>query len=184
MRSTTSASYIDDELTLEIGSSITLTPSQNRAADGLLSGMATGGVCVLESAAGMGKTTVLRRLHANLGGAMVTARQFMNLLRERTPAAIEETFMEVLEAALQSQDVALVDDLHLITEVVQGYNYPRTNLINAALSAVLNEAEARGKKILFSTTGENGLDAVRHRALSWQIDEFEAEDFADRKSVV
>ncbi|HTU44653.1 MAG TPA: ATP-binding protein [Bryobacteraceae bacterium] len=178
MLSTTSASYIDDELTLAIGSGIRLTPSQQRAADGLLSGMATGGVCVLEGAAGMGKTTVLRWLRSTLGGAFVTARQFMNLLKERTPTAIEETFMEVLESALKSQDVALVDDLHLVTEVVQGFNYPRTNLINAALNAVLSEAEARDKKVLFSMTGENEPAAVRHRALSWEIDEFEAEDFA------
>ena len=178
MSSTTSASYIDDELTLAIGSGIRLTPAQQRAADGLLSGMAAGGVCVLKGAAGMGKTTVLRWLRSRLGGAFVTARQFMNLLKERTPTAIEETFMEVLESALKSQDVALVDDLHLVTEVVQGFNYPRTNLINAALSAVLSEAEARDKKVLFSMTGESELAAVRHRALSWEIDEFEAEDFA------
>ncbi|HEX3682102.1 MAG TPA: ATP-binding protein [Bryobacteraceae bacterium] len=178
MRSTTSASYIDDELALAIGSGIILTPSQQTAADGLLSGMAAGDVCVLECAAGMGKTTVLRWLHTKLGGAFVTARQFMNLLKKRTPAAIEETFMEVLETALKKYDVALVDDLHLVAQVVQGYNYPRTNLINTALSAVLGEAAACDKKILFSMSGENELDALRHRALSWEIDGFEAEDFA------
>ena len=178
MSSTLSASYIDDELTLVTGSGTILTPAQQKAADGLLSGMAAGGVCVLESAAGMGKTTVLRWVRAKLGGALVTARQFMNLLKERLPAAIEETLMELLETALKQENVVLMDDLHLVAEVAQGYNYPRTNLIHAALSVVLSEAEARGKKILFSMTGEGGLEVVRHRALSWKIEEFEAEDFA------
>lgn len=174
----TGTTYIEDELTLLTGGRVILTPSQQRAADDLLKGMAAGSVCVLESAAGMGKTTLLRWVRAKLGGAFVTARQFMNVLKRRTPAAIEETFLEVLEGALQAHDVVLADDLHLVTEVSQNYNNPRMNLINTALSALLEGAEARDKKILFSMTGGDELAALRHRALSWKIDEFEEQDFA------
>jgi shikimate kinase len=178
MSKSLSASYIDDDLELMTGSAVTLTPSQQRAADGLLSGMAAGQVCVLQSAAGMGKTTLLRRLRAKLGGEFVTARQFMNLLKQRAPTAIEETFMELVEGALRKSEVAFVDDLHLVTEVVEGYNYPRTNLLNAALSAVLSEVEVRDKKLLFSMSGDNEVAALRRRAVSWEIEEFEPEDFA------
>jgi transitional endoplasmic reticulum ATPase len=178
MLSTLGASFIDDELMLLTGSTVTLTPSQQRAAEGLLSGMAAGGVCVLHTAAGMGKTTVLRSLHAKLGGSFLTARQFMKALKQGPPAAIEETFMDLLEAAWRKSDVLFVDDLHLITEVVEGYNYPRAKLLNAAVSAVLSEAEARGRRFLFSVTGENELPAVRDRAVCWELDEFEPEDFA------
>src|SRR5579875_962487 len=178
MPSDTSASYMQEELALLTGAGVILTPSQQQAAGGVLTGIAAGAVCILESAAGMGKTTVLRCVHAKLGGAFLTMRQFMNLLKQRPPAAIEETFLEMLDSALQKHDVLFVDDLHLMTAVAQGYNYPRTNLIDAALSAVLGEVEARNKKILFSVTGENELAAVRSRALSWEIEPFEAADFA------
>jgi len=59
---------------------------------------------------------------AKLGGSIVAAGQFMALLKERSAAAIEETFMEVLEGALETSDVAMVDDLHLVMEVVEAYN--------------------------------------------------------------
>jgi len=40
-----------------------------------------------------------------------------------------------------------VDDLHLVMEVVEAYKNPRANLINAAVSVVLADAEARNKKV-------------------------------------
>lgn len=178
MSSTISAPYIDDELRLLTGSEIVLTPAQQRAADDLLTGMAAGNVCLLRGASGMGKTTVLRRVQAQSGGIFITARRFMSVLRERSPAAIEETFTEILEEALASAEVVLVDDLHLVTEVAQNFENPRTNLINAALSTVLAEAELRHKKFVFSTTRDDEPAPVSNRALRWEIEDLEPEDFA------
>lgn len=164
--------------TITNGLAITLAPAQQKAADDLLTGMAAGNVCVFRAGPGMGKTTVLRWMQAKLGGSLVVAGQFMTLLKKRSPAAIEETFMEVLETTLETSDVAMVDDLHLVMEVVEAYNNPRANLINAAVSVVLADAEARNKKFLFSMHGENEPPPVRHRALVWEMDDFEPEDLA------
>jgi hypothetical protein len=54
---------------------IILTPVQQKAADGLRAGAAVGDVVVLRSEAGMGRTTILRNVHAALGGAFIGVRQ-------------------------------------------------------------------------------------------------------------
>jgi hypothetical protein len=152
MSSTLSASYIDDDLELMTGSALTLTPSQQRAADGLLSGMAAGQVCVLQSAAGMGKTTVLRWLRGKLGGALVTARD-----------QIAERFLQMVRGVLQGREVALVDDVHRCK-----------NFGQEMLGAVAGEVEALRGKLLFTLNRETKWN----RAAKWEIEEFGVDDLA------
>src|SRR5262245_18546080 len=96
---------------------VQLTPSQRIAADGLVNGVFKGGILVLESSAGMGRTTVLQHVHDALGGALLGMRQFMTTLMNREPAAIEEAFLETIEQALEGSDLVIIDDLHLIHSV-------------------------------------------------------------------
>jgi transitional endoplasmic reticulum ATPase len=177
MRLTTNVLNSENEMLLT-EAEIILTPAQEQLTTDLLESLAAGHVFVLKAAGGMGKTTVLRWLQAKLGAVLVVARQFLTLLKERSPAAIEESFMDVLEGALEESDVVVVDDLHLVTAVVQNFDYPRANLINAVMSAVLSDAEARGKKIVFALDGDNELAPVRRRALLWEMGDFEEEDVA------
>src|SRR5882757_3748084 len=95
---------------------ITLTPTQQSAFDGLLSGISAGDVVVLRGDSGRGKTTILRKAHAKLGGAFAGVRQFLSALDGRQPAAIEEAFLAMLEEALASKDLVIVDDLHLVND--------------------------------------------------------------------
>jgi transitional endoplasmic reticulum ATPase len=178
MPSTMSATYIDDELALFVYGGAGLAPSQRRAADGLLAGMETGDVCVLRGAAGMGKTAVLRWLHAKLGGAFVTARGFLNRLKERAPAAIGQGFRGVLEEALQGQRVVLVDDLHLAMEVVEAFGGTRGELIEAAANVVRRGSGAKNKKLVVTMAGERAPNGAELRAAVWTMEDFEAEDFA------
>src|SRR5438045_8617551 len=60
----------------------------------------------------MGKTTILQKAHASLGGAFLGVRQFLRTLDARQPAAIEEAFLSMLEDAVAVKDVVIVDDLH------------------------------------------------------------------------
>ena len=150
---------------------LTLTPTQQSAADGLLRGLPAGDVFVLEGQPGMGKTTVLLEVHRQAGGAFLGVRQFLDVLIAREPAAIEEAFLEMLDTALAGHDIVFVDDLHLITNVLESCDYPRTYLLDAALTAVLGEAAAQGKKIVFATAG-GAPWPVRRRAFRWEIGEF------------
>jgi hypothetical protein len=52
--------------------------------------------------------------------------------------------------------------LHLIQNVVEGCEYPRQNLFDAVLTAVLTSARAAHKKLLFAT--DHVPDPVSRRA--------------------
>ena len=57
---------------------------------------------------------------------------------------------------LREHDVVIVDDLHLVMNVVDGNDYPWPNLLEVALTAVL--AAGEGKKLRLN----------RHKKRTWQ----------------
>src|SRR6185436_13043048 len=156
---------------------ITLTPVQQTAAEELSTALAAGHVLVLRAAAGMGRTTVLRRVHSSAGGAFAGVRQFMDILASRQPAAIEEACLQMIEEALASHDLVIVDDLHLVTGIVDSCNYARSYLLDAALTAIMGEAGARNKKLLFGVDEGDAPWPVRRRAYSCEIGEFTPADY-------
>jgi transitional endoplasmic reticulum ATPase len=158
-------------------SEIVLTPAQQAAAKNLLASIPVGDVLVLRADYGMGKTTVLRNVHAAAGGAFVGVRQFMEALKARQPAAIEEAFFDLIEGALANHDLVIVDDLHLVTDVVDSCEYPRSCLLNMALTAILGEAAGRKKKLLFGVNNDDAPSPIRRRAYSWSIEDFGPEDY-------
>src|SRR5438094_9768535 len=93
-------------------SEITLTPTQKRAFDGLLGGLAAGSVVVLRGDSGMGKTAILRKVHAAEGGAFFSVRQLMDALMSQPPAAIEEACLHVVDTGRTSHALVIVGDLH------------------------------------------------------------------------
>ena len=156
---------------------ITLTPVQQTAAEELLAAISAGHVLVLRAGAGMGRTTVLRSLHSSTGGAFAAVRQFMDILASRQPAAIEEAFLQMIEEALASHDLVIVDDLHLVTSVVESCNYARSYMLDAALTAIMGEAGARNKKLVFGVDEGDAPWPVRRRAYSCEIGEFMPADY-------
>src|SRR5262245_1576232 len=117
---------------------IQLTPAQQRACDNLLAGFAAGQFFVLWGAAGMGKTTILRHIQAATGGIFIDSREVLAQLAARHPLAIEEAFLDAMRKAMASNDTVIVDDVHLITNVVSGCgNYPRPNLFDVPAQALL-----------------------------------------------
>jgi len=153
-----------------------LTPTQQSAAEGLAGGLSAGDVFVLEGQPGMGKTIVLQEVHRQAGGRFLGVRQFLEALMAREPGALEEAFLDMLDTALAGRDMVFVDDLHLVTNIVEGCDYPRTYLLDAALTAVLGEAAAQGKKIVFATAADAPWP-VRRRAFRWEIGDFTEEDY-------
>jgi transitional endoplasmic reticulum ATPase len=157
---------------------VTLTPAQQRAASKLLEGLAAGQVVVLRGAAGRGKTTILRSVQGAGVGAFVNTREFLAQLEARHPLAIEEAFLDAVRQALTAADVLLIDDLHLVTDVVSGCgSYPRSDLMNATAATLLTEAAEAGKKLVFSTA-TSVPDPIWQRADSWAVDEFDPADYA------
>ncbi len=157
---------------------IILTPAQQEAANGLLGGIPKGSVFMLRAERGLGRTTVLRKVHAAAGGALVGAQELMRSLASREPAGIEEALVETIENALSGNDIAIVDDLHLITHVTTACDYPRTYLLDIALLAALTGAAACGKKLIFGVDEKSVPPPVWRRAYSWTIRPFDVADYA------
>ncbi len=134
--------------------SIPLCPAQQMAFDVLQHAHPIGNVFVLHGDAGMGKTTVLREVERAHGGAFLSANTFLDAMQSRHPLALEETFEQWVRQALAKNDCVLVDDLHLLVEVVQGCgSYPRSGLLNVPLTALATLAIESNKKLFFALEG-------------------------------
>src|SRR5271155_1038238 len=152
-----------------------LTPAQQAAAESLRLALACGDVVVLQGDIGRGKTTVLKRVQAEIGGVLLGMREFMQALEAREPFAIEEAWIRLLEANLAKHDLVMLDDMHLIASVTEGYSYPRQHLLNVAITAVLEHA-TDNKKFVFAVL-EDAPEPVSRRAQTCEIAEFTPADY-------
>lgn len=157
-------------------SPVTLSPSQQRAAEAVMRGLERGDCAALQDRGSDGKTTVLRYVHRQLGGVLVGVRQFLAKMSAYEPAAIEEAFLDLIDEQIADHDLLVMDDLHLIKNVVESSDYIRKNLFDAVLTAALENAASAGKKVLFAC--DEIPSALSRRGHSWFIDDFRAEDFA------
>jgi hypothetical protein len=151
---------------------ILLTPVQQAAAKGLLDGISAGGILVLEGGVGQGKTTILRKLHSETGGAFIGMREFMATLSDRYQAVVEGAFMRLLEESLAGHDIAIVDDLHLVVRAATRCRGPQTYILDAALTAILGEARVLKKTLVFGVAEDETPWPVRLRACTWKIGKF------------
>jgi hypothetical protein len=124
---------------------------------------------------GRGKTTVLKRVHADMGGVLLGMRGFIQALQMREPFAIEEAWMHLMEASLAEHNLVILDDMHLIASVVEGCGYPRPNLLNVAITAVLEQA-GDNKKFVFAVE-EDSPEPISRRAPTCKIADFEPADY-------
>ena len=143
---------------------IVLTPLQQEAAAGLLESLAVSQVVVLQGVAGCGKSTILQALYSLEGGVLLGAQHIPGIRLAHGPAAIEEAFFRMIEDALEDHDLVLVDDLTLVTNAARGGGHGRVHLLDAALTAILAEARALGKRLVFAAEEEVPWP-VRRRAV-------------------
>jgi transitional endoplasmic reticulum ATPase len=158
---------------------VVLTPAQQEAWRKLVQEVPGGGVFVLWGAAGMGKTTILNELQAAIGGVLLNSSEFLVELGWRHPLAIEESFLDAVRRGLAQSNLVMVDDLHLVYNVVGNGcgTYPRNGLIEAPAESLMAEAAAAGKTLVFATTGGTP-DAIARRAYSWGIPAYQPKDYA------
>lgn len=160
----------------QVVSPLTLSPSQRRAAEGVMRGLERGDCAVLQDRRSDGKTTALGYVHRKLGGVLIGVRKFLTKLAAYGPVAIEEAFLDLIDEQLAEHDLLIVDDLHLVKNVVESCDYIRKNLFDAVLAAALESAASARKKVLFAC--DEIPDVLSRRAHSWFIHDLAADDFA------
>lgn len=158
--------------------SISLTPVQRGAFEGLSAGISKGQTLVLRGRAGFGKTTILRKIAEVYGGTLLGAREFLEALKLHQPSALEEAFLSLMDQALEDNPLVIVDDLHLITAVTENCEYPRQGLLHAVLTAVTYKASANRKTLLFAVE-DDIPNSLRGRAYAWKIGEFAPADYRE-----
>ena len=80
---------------------IQLIPAQESAFRVLKYASNAGSLMLLSSPSGRGRTTVLRKLHAEMGGGFVTGKDFIETSAARHPLSLEETLYSAVIASLQ-----------------------------------------------------------------------------------
>ncbi|HWZ30253.1 MAG TPA: ATP-binding protein [Bryobacteraceae bacterium] len=154
---------------------VTLSPSQQKAADGILLGLERGDYAILQDHDSDGKTTVLDYVHRELGGVRIGIRDFLSKLSAYEPIALEEAFLHLVEAKLAEADVVIVDDLHRVKDVVESCDYPCKHLFSAVIAALVEKAATMRKKMVFAT--DDAPVAIANRAHAWFITDFATVDY-------
>ncbi len=159
-----------------------LCPAQQQAFDTLSRLLPIGNVFVLYGHSGSGKSSVLQNLHQGLQqelhSAFLTMKDFVDAMRDRHPLALEETFEQMIMDAVRGNETVIVDDLHLLNNVVccNGM-YPRVRFLNAPLTTLSTYAVETHKKLIFGSEG--GVpEPINNRAFYAVIGEFKAIDYA------
>jgi transitional endoplasmic reticulum ATPase len=138
---------------------IHLIPAQESAFRVLKYASSAGSLMLLSSPSGRGRTTVLRKLHAEMGGGFVTGKDFIETSAARHPLSLEETLYSAVIGSLKQNPVVFVDDVDLIHDATSSCHfYPRGQYVETALLELSDAALREEKKLFVSTDG-----AIAHR---------------------
>jgi transitional endoplasmic reticulum ATPase len=157
---------------------IGLSPAQEKLAGQVLAAIRVCPIVVVRCRGGMGRSSILRSVRDRLGESMAGVCHFLRLLKDRQPIAIEETFADLIEDALNRQEVLIFDDLHLVQRVVEDYSYPRQELLDLALTALLDAADCRSKRMILGFNEGVLPPSLERRAQILELEAFKPEDYA------
>lgn len=159
----------------------TLSPTQQKEFDRLAYALQVGSAVALWGGTGTGKTTILQQLHRVRGGKFLNMKDFVEAMRGQHPLAVEETFERLMMDALIQNDTVILDDLHLLYDVVCGCGYdnayPRAKFLDAPLTTLLVHAEEAGKRLVFGSEGSTS-GVLSKRCYFAGIEKFTEEDYA------
>ena len=155
-----------------------LCPAQQQAFEYLTTGLRVGSILRLSGGVGRGKTTILKELHKQTGGAFLNMKDFVEASAKAHPLALEETLYRLLLDALNAHPVVIMDDVHLPDLSAGGCHfYPRSGYFNSIMMGLCAYALESGRKLIFST-GNYLAEAAQQRSYSFRIERFKAEDYA------
>src|SRR6266478_1797896 len=132
-------------------SNIQLCPAQKQAFDSALAGVQLGSILRVWGGTGRGKTTILRELHRQVGGAFLNMKEFVEASATKHPMALEETLYQLIMDALKANPLVIVDDVHLLDLFSAGCHfYPRSGFFNSTMMGLCTYALEAKKKLVFA----------------------------------
>jgi ATP-dependent 26S proteasome regulatory subunit len=136
-----------------------------------------GNLFVLFAPTGTGRSTVLREVHREWGGAMLGLKDFVDAMGGHHPLAVEETFADIVLENLRANECVFVDDLHLINKVVCcHYSYPRMGFFDVALHGLATYTLETNKKLVFGND-HSAPKPIHDRAFYADIQDFRIPDY-------
>jgi transitional endoplasmic reticulum ATPase len=156
----------------------TLSPSQEKTYTAALGDIADTGLVAIWGSSGLGRTTILKALHVETGGAFLSMQDYVERMAGTHPLAFEETFQDFVLSALKKDRIVFLDDVHLLSSVVCcGYMYPRKDFLNSPLSVIASYVEDADKRLVLGTSGQ--APGPLHQRCAYQgFRQFGAEDYA------
>lgn len=155
-----------------------LTPSQEAAYNSLKLAMNAGSLLYLRCPHGRGRTTILRKLRGETGGAFITAKDFVAVSATRHPLSLEETLFSVVSAALEDHEIVFVDDIDLIHNATSSCHfYPRGRYVETTLLSLSDLVLQANKKLVVSTDGPIA-EAYAKRSFGFSIPRFSPADYS------
>src|SRR6267142_5007379 len=159
-------------------SAILLCPAQKTAFDSLSAGLQVGSILRLWGGIGRGKTTILRELHKQIGGAFLNMKNFVESSAGKHPLALEETLYQLIVDALKAHPLVIVDDVHLLDLYSAGCHfYPRSGYFNSIMMGLCTYTIEAKKKLVFGTK-DRLAEAADQRSYSFGIEKYKADDYA------
>ena len=157
----------------------TLSPVQRKAFDSLNADVSTAGLVELRCLPGLGRTTVLRALHEERGGAFLDARAVIEAMEHANPLALEETLYRRLVHALSEHSFVILDDVHLLTRVVIGcHAYPRAHYLGVMLAALAEHCAATRTHLVLGGDPFFFSEEVSDKSRITTMEHFVAADYA------
>ena len=155
-----------------------LSPSQQGVYRAALKNLEEASLLVVWAGAGLGRTTILRALHAETGGAFLSMRAYVEKMAREHPLAFEETLQDFVLSAFKKKRTVYLDDLHLVSAVLCcHFSYPRMGFVDAALSVIASYVREADKRLVVATAG--AAPGPLHQRCTYEgLQCFTAEDYA------
>jgi predicted AAA+ superfamily ATPase len=154
-----------------------LSPTQATTFSRAAKDVADTNLVVVWGGSGLGRTTILKALHAKTGGTFLSMRDYIERMAAAHPLAFEETFQDFVLSAFKKHLAVYVDDLHLLNSVVCcGYSYPRKDFLDAALGVIASYVQDADKRLVVATS-VSAPGPLHQRCTYDGFQTFSAEDY-------
>lgn len=127
-----------------------LTPSQQLAFDKAMAAFNSNSTVLVESEAGMGKTSILHAMHRQTGGKFLDAEDILRAHARSEPQEYEQVVFDTIRDAIDGYDTVYFDNVGDYQMASHAYAYHRPEIFDAVFKALYDSVDFLGKKFIVS----------------------------------